>query len=54
MKYQGTKNDPANAEAIDYLLNGKYYYSASGFVFNNKVDNINDNSYSLRCVRDVY
>ena len=57
MKIQGTKN--TNADAIDYLLNGRYYMSASGPVFNDKYDQTNsgtatnDNA-AIRCVRDAF
>ena len=50
-KFQGTDNDPANADAIDYLLNAKNYYSASGPVLNPKS---NTTGTSVRCIRDVY
>jgi hypothetical protein len=48
---QGGKND--NADAIDYLLNGQYYMSASGPVKNNKAD-ASGNESAIRCVRDAY
>lgn len=48
---QGGKND--NADAIDYLLNGQYYMSASGPVKNNKAD-VEGNGSAIRCVRDAY
>ena len=54
---QGTNG--SNADAIDYLLNGRYYMSASGPVFNNKYDTTNsgtatnDNA-AIRCVRDAF
>ena len=57
MEIQGTKG--SNADAIDYLLNGRYYMSASGPVFNYKYDTsnsgtaTNDNA-AIRCVRDAY
>ena len=57
MKIQGTKN--TNADAIDYLLNGRYYMSASGPIFNEKYDQsnsstaTNDNA-AIRCVRDAF
>jgi hypothetical protein len=57
IQIQGTKNQ--DADAIDYLLNGRYYMSASGPVFNNKYDttnsgtSTNDNA-AIRCVRDAY
>ena len=41
----------ADADAIDYLLNAAYYYSASGRVSNSKN---NMNGTGVRCVRDVY
>ena len=61
-KIQGTGSDN---ESIDYLLNAKYYYSASGPVYNDKNDQgnyggalSNDGEYatstSVRCVRDSY
>ena len=52
MKYQGSSDDLANADAIDYLLNGKYYYSASGAVYNSG-HNRTEGTF-IRCVRDVY
>ena len=52
-KYQGTSNDPANADAIDFLLGGNYYYSASGAVKNPK-PNANSAGTFIRCIRDVY
>lgn len=52
-KYQGTSNDPANADAIDFLLGGDYYYSASGAVKNPK-PNANSAGTFIRCIRDVY
>jgi hypothetical protein len=49
------------SDAVDYLLNGQYYMSASGPVFNPKNDdNVTDinqsnkNDVAIRCVRDVY
>lgn len=48
-KYQGTQG--SNADAIDYLLNGSYYFSASGPVMNPKS---NTDGVTIRCVRDVY
>lgn len=50
-QFQGTKSDPANADAIDYLLNARNYYSASGPVENPKYDM---SGTSVRCIRDVY
>ena len=52
-KYQGTSNDPANADAIDFLLGGDYYYSASGAVKNPK-PSANSSGTFIRCIRDVY
>lgn len=57
MQIQGAKNE--NAAAIDYLLNGRYYMSASGPIFNEKYDKsnsstaTNDNA-AIRCVRDAF
>lgn len=42
-----------NADAIDYLLNGKYYMSASGPVLNTQA-NKDGNESAIRCVRDAY
>ena len=60
MDIQGTSGQ--NADAIDYLLNGGYYMSASGPVYNSKnSDNtteLNDpmqaSGVAIRCVRDAY
>ena len=60
MDLQG--GDGVNADAIDFLLNGGYYMSASGPVFNPKNDsNVKeaDDKWSvtdvaIRCVRDAY
>lgn len=52
MKYQGSREDLSGADAIDYLLNGKEYYSASGPVSNE--DNDGATGVFIRCVRDVY
>ena len=57
MEIQGTKD--SNADAIDYLLNGRYYMSASGPVFNDKYDKTNSGTASndnaaIRCVRDAF
>ena len=49
---QGSKN--SNADAIDYLLNGYYYMSASGPAYNSQGDNNNTNTSAIRCVRDAY
>lgn len=49
---QGSANE--NADAIDYLLNGNYYMSASGPVKNSKpASGMEELSY-VRCVRDAY
>ena len=48
MDIQGTG---ADAEAIDYLLNAKYYVSASGAVINSKST---AQGTAGRCVRDAY
>ncbi|MBO7264504.1 MAG: hypothetical protein J6U93_08320 [Alistipes sp.] len=60
MDLQG--GDGENADAIDFLLNGGYYMSASGPVFNPKntsnVKEANDkwsvSDVAIRCVRDAY
>lgn len=59
IELQGTKNQ--DADAVDYLLNGAYYMSASGPVFNPKnsdgvkeTDQSKKNDVAIRCVRDVY
>ena len=49
MKFQGKEGE--EADAIDYLLNAQYYYSASGPVFNNKYSS---SGTSVRCIRDAY
>ena len=50
---QGTENQ--DAPAIDYLLNGGYYMSASGPVKNSKGDSNDDEDESaIRCIRDAY
>lgn len=46
-----TQGTGTNSEAIDYLLNGLFYYSACGPVYNNKP---NSDGKTIRCVRDVY
>lgn len=51
-QYQGT--DGNQADAIDYLLNAEYYYSASGRVYNNKNNPDGRGATSVRCIRDVY
>lgn len=60
MEIQGESG--VNAAAIDYLLNGGYYMSASGPVFNPKnsdgttelADPMQATGVAIRCVRDVY
>ena len=60
MDLQG--GDGVDADAIDFLLNGGYYMSASGPVFNPKntsgVSKANDkwsvSDVAIRCVRDAY
>ncbi len=60
MDLQG--GDGVNADAIDFLLNGGYYMSASGPVFNPKNTDdtieLNDpwdaSGVAIRCVRDAY
>ena len=57
---QGTKGQ--NADAIDYLLNGGYYMSASGPIFNSKNDDkttelenpMDASGVAIRCVRDAF
>lgn len=49
MDFQGKSSE--DADAIDYLLNAAYYYSASGRVVNSKG---NTSGTSVRCVRDAY
>lgn len=49
MKFQGTENQ--SADAIDYLLNAQYYYSAGGRVYNDKQTS---SGTSVRCIRDAY
>ena len=49
LNYQGTVNE--DADAIDFLLNGNYYYHAGGRTYN---PNSNVNGAEPRCVRDVY
>ena len=57
---QGTSGQ--NADAIDFLLNGGYYMSASGPVFNYKnndgteelADPMQASGVAIRCVRDAY
>jgi hypothetical protein len=60
MDLQG--GDGVNADAIDFLLNGGYYMSASGPVFNPKntsgvkkaADKWSVSDVAIRCVRDAY
>lgn len=53
IKLQG--EDGQDAEAIDNLLNGAYYMSASGPVYNPKhTSGSSSNEVAIRCVRDVY
>ena len=60
MELQG--GDGVNADAIDFLLNGGYYMSASGPVFNPKntsnvkeaADKWSVSDVAIRCVRDAY
>lgn len=49
---QGGPN--ADADAIDYLLNGYYYMSANGPSYNHQGNNDNTNTSAIRCVRDAY
>ena len=49
MKYQGTKNE--DADAIDHLLNADYYWSASERVYNEKNSS---SGTSIRCIRDNF
>lgn len=60
MNIQGTSGQ--NADAIDFLLNGGYYMSASGPVFNHKnndgtnelADPMQASGVAIRCVRDAF
>lgn len=52
LKFQGAQNE--NADAIDFLLNAGYYFSASGPVVNTKASYNNRSSISMRCIRDAY
>lgn len=47
MNFQGKEDE----DAIDYLLNAKYYYSANGRVENSKS---NMNGTGVRCIRDAF
>lgn len=49
MKFQGAENE--DADAIDYLLNADYYWSASERVYNDKNSS---SGTSIRCIRDAY
>ena len=49
LNFQGTEDE--DADAIDFLLNGNYYYHAGGRTYNS---NYNVNGAEPRCVRDVY
>lgn len=49
MKFQGGPGE--EADAIDYLLNAYYYFSASGPVRNEKG---NSSGTSVRCIRDAF
>lgn len=49
MKFQGGPDD--DADAIDYLLNANYYFSASGPVENEKGSS---RGTSVRCIRDAF
>lgn len=49
LKFQGGQNE--DADAIDYLLNARYYFSASGPVYNDKTTR---SGISMRCIRDAY
>ena len=49
---QGGANE--DAPAIDYLLNGYYYMSASGPVYNNKGNQGTLDGSAIRCIRDAY
>lgn len=48
-KFQGSENQ--DADAIDYRLNGQYYYSASGRFYNEKYK---VEGTGVACVRDAY
>lgn len=52
LRFQGAQNE--DADAIDYLLNAGYYFSASGPVANSKASSSNSSSISMRCIRDAY
>ena len=58
IELQGTSSE--SADAIDYLLNADFYYSASGPVYNRKNDGgtsesqASSSSWAIRCIRDAY
>lgn len=58
MDLQGTSSQ--SADAIDYLLNADFYYSAAGPVYNKGNDggvsegNADDDSWAIRCIRNAY
>ena len=49
MRFQGKSSE--DADAIDYLLNANYYWSASERVYNEKETS---SGTSIRCIRDAY
>ena len=49
MRFQGKSSE--DADAIDYLLNAPYYWSASERVYNDKETS---SGTSIRCIRDAY
>lgn len=49
LNFQGTEDE--DADAIDFLLNGNYYYHAGGRTYN---PNYNVKGAEPRCVRDAY
>lgn len=49
LNFQGREGQ--EADAIDFLLNGSYYYCAGGRVYN---ENYNVDAGEVRCVRDAY
>ena len=51
INHQGAKGK--DADAIDYLLNGAFYYSAMGPIYNPLRD-ITEDGKAIRCVHDVY
>lgn len=58
MDLQGTSSQ--SADAIDYLLNADFYYSAAGPVYNKGNDGgvsegkADDDSWAIRCIRNAY